>query len=624
MRILLLVISILLNASVHAQPRVELDNMDVAFKSRVDELKYCIKETKNDCSIQADALIQEGIAKQVPYLDYLYFQKAFYFMHRNELDSAIYYCEQSLKHPHPIEKYRSDLECYNTLANCYYYKGDLEKANNYYIEVAKILERGGNPLHLGYLYSNMATLLGEIGNDDKQIAYLHKSFQLLEANKDERFIATIASNLALGYFYKHDTAKVVQWANKALELGTQYHDLVAMVQGYFCLSHIDTSLQKSLMYAEKAVKYADELGDKIHQSTAYYRYAEALYQTGNRTAAIDYAEKSIDFSQEIGDIITLAKASITAANLYYSLGMKDKAADHYHRYNQYHDSIISVDNKRLINDLNTKYETEKKENQIAAQALKIQTHRANLLYTLLGAALLAVILGALYYNKQRAQQSKYKQLQQEKENAILNSFILGEERERKRISHELHDGVAAMIAAAQMNLDVLPHLTEEQRLAQVAKVKAMLEHTHADVRHIAHNLLPTVLEKEGLVRATLHFAYEISQTKLLQIQVTDQDSQAENLAPQLQLMLFRVIQELVNNIVKHSKAQNADIIFSNHAGSLQIEITDDGIGYEDKEQSGNQGLYSIMQRLKTIGGNFIIHKRSTGGTQAKVEVAIAK
>src|SRR5690606_13525637 len=165
-------------------------------------------------------------------------------------------------------------------------------------------------------------------------------------------------------------------------------------------------------------------------------------------------------------------------------------------------------------------------------------------------------------------------------------------------------------------------LPREKQLEQFSKVKDILENTHADVRHIAHNLLPTVLEKEGLIKATSHFASEINETKLVKISVTDKNSNAQELSPQLQLMLFRVIQELVNNIIKHSQAENAEIAFNNSPNGLQIEISDDGIGYEDINKTGNQGLYTITQRLKSKGDNFKITIRNSGGTEAKVVVTV--
>src|SRR5690606_2317999 len=160
------------------------------------------------------------------------------------------------------------------------------------------------------------------------------------------------------------------------------------------------------------------------------------------------------------------------------------------------------------------------------QELKIQKQKSSLLLTVLGGALLISVLGGVFVYHRKKQELKLKQIQQEKENAILNSFILGEERERGRISHELHDGVAAMIGAAKMSLESIPHLPKEKQMQQLSKVQGILEHSHADIRHIAHNLLPTVLEKEGLIEATEQFISEINDTKLVYISVTDKKSNA--------------------------------------------------------------------------------------------------
>ena len=543
-------------------------------------------------------------------------------MNRNELDSTIFYSQLALKNPHPVEKQRTDIDAYNLLANCYYLKGDLNSALHNYLKIAAVLEDGGNQLHLGYLYSNIAVLLGATQNNNKHIEYLLKSYNLLKKNQDQRFIATVASNLALGYYHTKDTIKTNKWSKEALKLSKLSNDFVAKTQAYLALSLIEKNLDVSLDYAEQSVKYANEQNDKTHKASAYYRYAAVLDQLGERKKALTYAEDAVNFAQEVGDNVTLTNASFTAATIYYNSGMKDKSADFYHIYATFKDSIASAENAREINDINTKYETEKKEKQLAEQDLKIQKQRANLLYAILGGALLISVLGGIFIYHRKGQKLKLKQFQQEKENAILNSFILGEERERNRISQELHDGVAAMIGAAKMSIESIPHLTQEQGMAQLSKVKTILENTHAEVRHIAHNLLPTVLEQEGLVKATSHFAFEINETKLVTITVTDNNSNYQELSLQLQLMLFRVIQELVNNIIKHSQAKNAEIIFSTNSYGLQIEISDDGIGYEDSNEVGNQGLYSITQRLKSIGGNFKIMKKTSGGTQAQVVVIV--
>lgn len=620
MRILLLFLFFFSSFFANSQNRVENVSVGPEFLDLIDELDSCISSKELNCIEIADKIIEKGKQERVDFMDYLYSKKAYYFLTRYELDSVIAYGKLALENPHPVEEERSDVWTYAHLVSAYYYKGDLDISIDYSLKIVEILEDGGDPLDLGREYSNIGFLLGQANNTEKELEYLHKSFKLLEENKDKEFIATAASNLGLAYLNKKDTINAKKWLETSLELSGLSNDLVAKTQSNYILSTIEEDLNKSLQYSELSVKYADELKDKTSQSNAYYIHADNLYKLGKSDEAIYYAEQAVNLAQEIGNKPSLLQAYKTAASINYDFGKKEKAADYFNTYVILNHSISSAEKAREINEINTKYETEKKEKQIAEQELKIQKQQSNLLLAILGGALLISILGgAIFYNK-RKQQAKLKQLQQEKENAILNSFILGEERERKRISHELHDSVAAMIGAAKMSLESIPHLPQEKRMEQLAKVEQILERSHADIRHIAHNLLPTVLEKEGLIPATKHFVSEINETKLVNIFITDKDSKAEKLSPQLQLILFRVIQELVNNIIKHSQAQNAEIRFGNSSNGLQIEISDDGIGYEDVHDSGNQGLYSITKRLKSIGGNFKITKRKAGGTQAKVEL----
>lgn len=622
MRILLFITFFLLSILANAQNRDTDINVGPEFMALFNKLSVCIENKEQDCVEIINEIIEKGKRENVAFLDYLYANKAFYFWNLQEMDSTMLYSQLAIENPHPIEKQRSDLDAYNLLANAYYHKDDLDSAIKYYLKVAAILEDGGNPVHLGYLYVNIGTLLSSTENYDKQIEYLLKSYNLLDEHNDEKFIATAASNLGLGYYNLNDTINAIKWSEKALDLSDISNDLEAKTLSFLTLSLIEKDLNKSLKYAKKAVEYAVELENKIHLTSTHYTYADLLYKTGSNKEALKYAEQAINFAKEVGDNSILTKASLTAASIYYNSGLKEKAADFYHTYATFKDSISSAENAREINEINTKYETEKKEKQIVQQEFKIQKQQSNLLLAILGGALLISILGgAIFYNKKK-QESRLKQLQKDKENAILNSFILGEERERKRISHELHDGVAAMIGAAKMSLESIPHLPQEKRMEQLAKVQRILERSHADTRHIAHNLLPTVLEQDGLVKATEQFVSEINETKLIKISVTDNHENTHKLSQQLQLMIFRVIQELVNNIIKHSEAANAEIKFSNNSNGLQIEITDDGIGYEDSEEARNQGLYSISQRLKSIGGNFEITKRKSGGTQAKVAVTV--
>ncbi|TJZ61495.1 tetratricopeptide repeat protein [Sphingobacterium olei] len=479
------------------------------------------------------------------------------------------------------------------LANAYKMMGNLlvqsrkaKEAISSYKLSANILEKIKKHGNAGLVYGNMVRAFLTIGEKDSALFYNE-----------------VAKKMAIHVSPGHSLHFMVNMSEAELQT----------IKGNFSLA--DAA-------ADKALAIAQLLNNPGMLGGFYTIKANIAKEKGNYNEAIKYDLLSIELNKKSGSFAQLVNSYFNLSKSYYWAGRYKEAYDARVTYMQLNDSLFSEKSASEINDLNVKYETSQKEKQIAEQELKIQKQQSNLLYAILGGALLVSVLGSIFFYQKKAQKLKLKHLQQEKENAILNSFILGEERERSRISHELHDGVAAMIGAAKMSLEAIPHLPQEKRMEQLSKIQGILEHSHSDIRHIAHSLLPTVLEKEGLVQATSQFVSEINETNLVNILVIDQNSNAYQLSSQLQLMLFRVIQELVNNIIKHSQAQNAEIVFSTHPNGLQIEVTDDGIGYDGISEPGEQGLYSITQRIKSIGGNFKIVRGSSGGTQAMVELTV--
>ncbi|SFH12433.1 ATP-binding protein [Pedobacter insulae] len=597
--------------------------VDTEVKLLYDEAEKCIKIPGKDCKYLFLKAIEFGKKHKVSYMDYLYFQLGFYFDVRSQYDSAQYYNKKAYELVNKKDPNSAYLIILNSMGANYFRSGDYDNAASYMLLTVKELETQDNPLALVYAYNNLATVLGINENDEEAIKYYKKGYNILEKIKDTTIIANLASNTAIYVKKTNNFPEARKWALKAIQLAEQHHNPSAFSYGNYIMGTTEKDLDKSLSYIKKAVDKAREFQYLSILGDALDIYGTKLSEKGRHEEAKRSIEEAIKIHLKSGYNTGLYSAYANAGIIYYNASDYKTSSEYYKKFKELYDKILPEENKKRINDLNTKYKTEKKEKTIAEQELKIQKQRSNLLYAILGSALFITMLGGIFIYNRKAQQLKLKRLQQEKENAILNSFILGEERERGRISHELHDGVAAMIGAAKMSLESIPHLSPEKQLAQLAKVTGILENTHADVRHIAHNLFPTVLEKEGLVKATEQFASELNETKLINVKVTDKDSKAQKLSQQLQLMLFRVIQELVNNIIKHAQAQHAVITFSNHPNGLQIDVLDDGIGYEESTGSGGQGLYSITQRIKSIGGEFKIITTGDKGSQATTTIPVA-
>lgn len=591
-----------------------------------DEAQNCWDNTEESCIPFYQKMLQSAKDKKecIPCAE-MELARGYYF--ENQYDSSVFHLQNILKlAKNKPERLQLELEndAYNLLGANSSNSGNDQKAIHYLMESKKRIEQLGHKDKAALLKVNLGVLYGRMNNYEKSIEFQKEAFNELKRLGILQQNAIIANNIASSYTNLNQPDSVLVWSKTALKISKRNNDISSEISAYYLIASgfEKTNPDSGLYYVNKAIKLATKKNDTKLLATAYNIKGNILSEKQNYTEAKSYFLKSIELYNSMGNhpdaYAPLKTLGLEAAK------HKDfqTASEYLYKYVEYNDSLVSEENRQLVHELNTKYETEKKEKQIAEQELRIQKQRANLLLAILGGALLVSILGGIYLYNRKAQKIKLKQLQQEKENAILNSFIQGEERERNRISYELHDGVAAMIGAAKMNLETIPHLPSEKQTEQLSKVKEILENTHADVRHIAHNLLPTVLEKDGIIKATQQFVSEINQTQLIHVSVVDSQSKAEELSKQLQLMLFRIIQELVNNIIKHSQAQNAVINFSRHQNELQIEVSDDGIGFAGEIDLGNQGLHSISQRLKSIGGNFRFTQRKDRGMQAVAEIKL--
>lgn len=630
MKIKYLLLIVLLSSFYRVYPQYHLDQLSDSLKVYLEEGWKCWNETEEGSCIPYYQKFFEEVKKSSECLPCAETELARVYAWEGQYKKSIKHSQNVLRDAKKHEgrlRYELESDAYNEIGGNYREMGDLEKALDYFLKSLKVKDeiekydkkiaaeyRAINKYNIGGVYSSM--------NDCKSaIKYQKETFYELTALENNR-TCQVADGISREYINCKQLDSAKTWAFKTITLAqTQKIGNQFEVSAYSLLAEIykEQLPDSAIFYLNKALKFETSKNLALQTARIYITKAEILSAQNNYIEAQHNFTKASELlpSDAILDLSALYNAWGVAANENQDY---KKASESLIKFIQLNNSINSEKTQKAVRELNIKYETEKKERQITEQELKIQKQQTKFLYAVFGSGLLVLLMGGGFILYRYIQKAKLKRLQQEKENAILNAFIKGEERERNRISHELHDGVAATIGAVKMGLESMPHLSKQSQQEQLQKLTQILENTHADVRHMAHNLLPSTLEKEGLIKATQQFAHEINQTQLLTISVLENNSQAELLSKQLQLMLFRIVQELVNNIIKHSQAQEAIITFSKTNGTLQISVTDNGIGYQENNGKG-QGLYSISQRLKSIGGNFKIVKGThTNGTQAIAEL----
>ncbi|WP_348717832.1 ATP-binding protein [Tenacibaculum sp. 190130A14a] len=415
------------------------------------------------------------------------------------------------------------------------------------------------------------------------------------------------------------------------------------------ISHINMSAMYQLdsMYVEakesvlKAIEIHKKRNDKIrlaqsltnlggvYSSTGEYNKAKETYYKGIETIKKNESEEAIKLK----------------ADLYFNLAWAMRNLKDYKAYDYQELSyeIEDVLKEKDIRDIIKKIEANHKEN-LEAQKIdyikeqrklkEAEDSRAKWLFSLLS-VLVLLISGVVIYNyklRQKnlslklsesnlLQQQSIEKLKSEAQIKILNATIDGKESERKLIAETLHDNVSALLSSANMHLSATKKQYNGDTPLEVEKTRAIILEASQKVRDLSHNLVSSILLKFGLEYAVKDVAKKYSNSQLA-FEVSAQNINRYN--QEFEIKIFNIIQELINNIIKHSKANHAKIALKEEKDQLTILIRDDGVGFAPSSSSIKDGigLNQIDARVHVMNGKFIMSSEINKGTEAIITVPI--
>lgn len=308
---------------------------------------------------------------------------------------------------------------------------------------------------------------------------------------------------------------------------------------------------------------------------------------------------------------------------------------------QLRDSIYSKERLQEQNFLEGKYQSQKKDKEIAElsvikveKELTIVKRNRLLIIGSVSAISMLTIFWLLYRrSKQRhimaekeqlLQQEQIKFLERQQQVVSLQSMVNGQESERTRIAKDLHDGLGGLFSTIKMLFSTLQH--ERKELEQdplFSKSYDMVNNASEEVRRIAHNMMPEVLIKLGLVQAVQDLCNSINAGKLLSVsmQMYGMDNR---LNASTEIMLFRIIQELLNNIIKHAYASEAILQFNRDGNRLSVTIEDNGRGFnlQQTDDKTHAGLSSVESRVAYLNGKLSIDSQKEVGTTVMMDFLI--
>jgi len=362
----------------------------------------------------------------------------------------------------------------------------------------------------------------------------------------------------------------------------------------------------------EAEKYWDLLENEERknapgETTAFYKEAKMTLANakGNYKEALIYGKDYYNYKKEIEQFDGLENAEQFLAKVYTVLGDDKKANIHLLNYQRLNDSITGLKKAKVLSYYQTLYETEKRDIKIVEQQSEISLLDAQnkiknqrMLFGGLGLLLLFIII----FTYRTLQFSKKKeQLQQQFSRDLLQE----QEKERKRFSKELHDGVGQNLLLIKNSLSLNPD-----------KAPGLVDKTIEDIRSISRNLHPIQLEKFGLTKAIENIVEDLND--LTTIFFSDEIENIDNFFPkEKEIYLYRIVQECFNNIMKHSGATAAKIDIKKEENRVTITIQDNGSGFnfeKNNEKQKSFGLKSLQERVAFLKGNISFDSQENKGT----------
>lgn len=455
-----------------------------------------------------------------------------------------------------------------------------------------------------------------ISNDNLYELYLSRSLQY---SKELRDTTLIINTLGLiGSYYavtENNNAKALQYfydAEKLLQPATPPDQTLVILESIpIILSDYDDE-SRLLEYMKKceAHPYFKVFGygrSNMYRSVANFY----LVQKKDYNTALRYAQEAYNISLDMGAPEYIAQGEKRLYEIYKAMKNEQLALYYHEKYKNTEDSFSRERFQRTY----AEYDVQKKENTIIQQKFEL-TKKNNLLYGSL--LLLLATLGtgyAFFLWRRKSQQLRLQELTLAQKTETTRAVMTAEENERKRIAEELHDSVAQKMVVAKLNLEALgnslPALTGEQQQVY-NNISSLVSESAAEVRNLSHTMMPQSLAMTGLVDAVKNFTDKIDPRKL-QLSFNVEGS-LENIDSNRQMMVYRILRECIQNVIKHAKATALDISIIAEKDAVDIIVEDNGIGFDKQEVQEGLGMQSIRSRVDFLNGKMEVTSQPGKGT----------
>ena len=547
---------------------------------------------------------------------------------------AVEYCIKSLA---VAEKYNEEFQkanSYRALFSLYFNLHKKDSAIRYGAYALELTNRIKDTNNIAAMYGNLCRIYSSMELYDKAVEFGKSGVDAGERYKDYKGLLVSMNNLGNVYMSLKKNKEAIDIFEKQLVAGGQYKRIRSVLNALINLgiTYYNEGDTLNLDRIAKQLKSREPDFDLLDRSGASYRQLVYGYNFVLKRK-LDAAETAFLQGVQIAE-----KDSITAPleNLYLGMSMLRYAQQDFaggKMYDSKWDALLQSEQKKEMAeyamDLEIKYETENKVARIKLQESQLK-QKSIINYILIGSAVTLLIISLLSYRtytqKQKLQQQRIADLETRQMLTATEAVLKGEEQERTRLAKDLHDGLGGMLSGIKYSFNTMKGnliLTPENVLAYERSMD-MLDSSIKEMRRVAHNMMPEALVKFGLDTALKDFCNDINLTGVLRISYLSINVENVMIDQTTAITVYRIVQELINNTIKHAGAANAIVQLTKSNGTLSVTVEDDGKGFDKNLLNTAKGIgwSNIQNRVDFLKASLDVKTENGKGTSVLIELKL--
>jgi len=547
---------------------------------------------------------------------------------------AIKYYQQALSTAMEIELWSEIAHINNNLGVINNEIGNYKTAYLYLEESLKNYEKSGiRDKKIGAL-NNIGLIYLNLRNYEKARSYFNQALDSAIQPKDTILIVSVLNNIALSYLNEDKPELAIMNLDKAINLSEMVNNQYGLCISYQMMGNIYLKMDeisKAYDAYQVSIGIADSTNLSFQLASARLGIAGVLLKQNKTGEALNIAFKVLKEAEDQDNLALKSNVHQVLADIYEETGEYSKSLSHYKEHVKAQQDVINQTTIHQVYDIELSHLDELNKTQkleLEKKELAISKTNNLLFFISFTAILLLIGFYLLYVNHRHKQKVKLQKTVIELNGKKAIAALEAELQERKRIGQELHDSLGHLLSLSGLYASVLDKkkdLADVKRQELLESLMRTIDEAFNEVRNISHNLAPSLLSERGLKGALKSIADRVNQSSGLNM-TFDIYGLNGNINPIIENTLFRTIQEIVNNTIKHAEATRLFIQITEGNNEISLIAEDNGKGFDAGkiEEHTSFGLSHIKSRVESLNGTIDIDSNANRGTIISILIPLSQ